>query len=51
MHTCIINQQLEVQTKHGQVYSCIFDAIENESNNMGEFISIITIFLIVRGIE
>ncbi len=51
MHTCIINQQVEVQTKNGQVYSRIFDAPENENNNMGEVISIITIILVARGIE
>jgi len=51
MHTCIIDQQLEVHTKNRQVYSRIFDAAENESNNMGEVICITTIFLIVRGIE
>jgi len=51
MHTCIIDQQVEVQRKNGQVYSRIIDVVENESNNMGEVISITTISLIARGIE
>jgi hypothetical protein len=51
LQTRIIDQEVEVQTKNGQVYSRIFDVAKNESNNMGEVISIITIFLVARGIE
>ncbi len=51
MHTCIIDQQVELQTENAQVYLCIFHAAKNESNNMGEVISITTIFLVAKGIE
>jgi hypothetical protein len=50
-HICITDQYVEVQTKNGQVYSRIFDAAENENNNMGEVISITTIFFIAKGTE
>jgi hypothetical protein len=47
----VLLQMVEVQTKNAQVYLCIFDAAKNESNNMGEVISITTTFLVAKGIE
>jgi hypothetical protein len=38
--TRLIGQQIEVQTKNGQVYSCLFDAAKIESKNIGEVICI-----------
>ncbi|CAK9198824.1 unnamed protein product [Sphagnum troendelagicum] len=35
LHTCLIGQQVEVQTKNGQVYSGIFHAAKIESKDFG----------------
>jgi hypothetical protein len=35
MHTCLIGQQVEVQTKNGQVHSGIFHAAKIESKDLG----------------
>ncbi|KAH8945365.1 hypothetical protein BDL97_12G037600 [Sphagnum fallax] len=35
LHTCLIGQQVEVQTKNGQVYSGIFHAAKVESKDFG----------------
>ncbi len=40
MYTCLIGQQVEVQTKNGQVFSGIFHAAKIESKDFGEVMSI-----------
>ncbi len=36
IHTCLIGQLVEVQTKNGHVYSGIFHAINNDNKEFGE---------------
>jgi hypothetical protein len=50
LHTSIIDQEVGLDKEWPSIFMHLCVA-KNESNNIGEVISIITIFLVVRGIE